>query len=513
MCQLTKHHATADNISTHPERHNSPNDQSEYLFLVDANGLYSWAMTQPLPYGGLVFVREAAELERLFPFDNLDHWPGDEDSVGYFLVVDLEYPVWLHDFTASYPLAPNQDTVPIEDYSLVMLQQLIQTNGGMKRIPKEKKLLATVGNKKDYVVHYRLLKLYLGLGLKLTKVHEAIRFNQSPFMKNYIDFNIAMRIESGDDKAASDFYKKLNNAVFGKTQEQQRKHRNFKLASDADKQMKLVGDKAYKGSVVFQENLAGFYMAKDKVTLKHPIFTGAAILDLSKWLMYTFFYRVVKPLFSRVDVIYTDTDSLLLDIRDVAVMSKLESIKHTWLDGSNMPREHCLFTRENKGVLGFFKEEMGGDPILEVVSLRPKMYCIKTDLKEKKTAKGVNSGVVKEQLMFSDYKKVYEDEAHSPLYTTQRNFISVRHELRTVEQRKKALTIADSKRYWVSLNESLPFGHYKIGEMQNASYVERCKLLKEFFNIDLTSPAQRKKQNRPYQYPQEVKPRTIIVID
>ena len=164
-------------------------------------------------------------------------------------------------------------------------------------------------------------------------------------MADYINYNINKRIiESKVDLAKSDFYKLLNNAVFGKIQEQQRKRMNLLLEADGERQQLIIGRDQYRGSVVITDTLAAIFQAKKIRKLNQPIYVGSTVLDHSKLLMYYFYYRVIQPLFKEVEVLYMDTDSFLLDIHDENVMQKLESIRYEWLDGSKMPISHSLYS-------------------------------------------------------------------------------------------------------------------------------------------------------------------------
>ena len=183
-------------------------------------------------------------------------------------------------------------------------------------------------------------------------------------------------------------------------------------------------------------------------------------------------------------------------------------------------------------MLGKFKEELSGIPIEEVVLLRPKMYCIKSQNAEKRTAKGVNKTVVKEQLRFEQYKAVYEQSVKSVAaaatatiegadqssnsggsssnkvhYVNQVNFRSVRHSIQTVIQRKKALTIADTKRYWLDTNTSLPFGHWRVEELQRQSVQERADYIEKNLPGKKTLETMCRlplKQRVPYKRPNEL---------
>lgn len=521
LVQLTKHYQKADNVYTNPENHENENDFSRYLFLFDANALYSWAMTQPLPTGNHRWIMEAERLEKMFPADRLGDWPNKTGDTGYTLMVDLDCPWWLMAETESLPLAPTRETLMPDKYSLLMLKQFRDCNPEKGKIRAEQKLMATQTRKEKYIVHFRILHFYLCMGMKLLKIHCAVAFDQSPFMASYINFNIAKRIEEAGDPGKSDFYKLLNNAVFGKTQEQQRKHMNLALEVDPERQQLLIGRDNYMGSVVFTDTLAGIFQRRKKTMLKHPIYIGSTILDHSKLLMYYFFYKVIRPRFGIVSVMYMDTDSFLLDIKDENVMRKLESLKNVWIDGSKMPEDHPLHTKDVAGQLGKFKEELCGIPITEVVALRPKMYCIKSLKEEKKTAKGINKCVVKEEYRFAQYKEVYErsllDEpwkSGEVMHTEQHNFRSQRHEVQLIRQKKKSLTIADSKRYWISPNESLPFGHARAEHDLKKTLEEREKYAMDTFKCSLAEMSRKPmKQRTPYKRPCELAIKERVIDD
>ena len=105
--------------------------------------------------------------------------------IGYFLEVNLEYPDELHELHNDYPLAPEKFAVSSD-----MLSKYCKKIADKYEIKvgDVKKLIPNLGNKTNYVVHYRNLQLYLSLGMKLTKIHRVLKFKQSDWMKKYIDF-------------------------------------------------------------------------------------------------------------------------------------------------------------------------------------------------------------------------------------------------------------------------------------------------------------------------------------
>ena len=215
-CQ--KRYATANNKYINPSI--DPSIKPNYLFYIDANNLYGWAMSQYLPHSNFKHVEK---LDTFSP--EYIQSIGDEATTGYIFEVDLEYPHELHDLHNSYPLAP-ENVVIQKDMLSDYCKNVLETKG-LHFTPCQK-LTPNLSNKKNYVIHYRNLKLYLQLGMKLTKVHKAMSFTQSAWLKPYIDYNTTQRAKSTND-FEKDFYKLMNNAVFGKTMENVFKRMNFTL--------------------------------------------------------------------------------------------------------------------------------------------------------------------------------------------------------------------------------------------------------------------------------------------
>ena len=175
----------------------NPNAPSSYIQYLNVNNLYGWAMPQPLPTGGFKWVNVNPD-----QINELAH--GDK---GYLLEVDMRYPTEIHDSHNELPF----------------LNERMEINGVTKLVPN-------LRNKTKYVVHLRALAQALKHGLVLEHIHRAIEFNQSAWMKPYIDFNTKLRSLATND-FEKDFFKLMNNAVFGKMIENIRKHRNIKLGT------------------------------------------------------------------------------------------------------------------------------------------------------------------------------------------------------------------------------------------------------------------------------------------
>ena len=176
------------------------------------------------------------------------------------------------------------------------------------------KLIPTLRDKKEYVLHYRNLQLYLDLGLKIKKVHRVLEFNQSPWLKQYTDFNTEKR-KHAKNSFEKDFFKLMNNNIFGQTILNLRKQVDVRLVTDEKKLDKLTSKPTYVSSKIFNENLMAVHKVKEVLTLNSPAYVGVCILDLSKMLMYDFHYNYIKKKYGdRAKLLFTDTDSLTYEI-------------------------------------------------------------------------------------------------------------------------------------------------------------------------------------------------------
>ena len=390
--------------------------ESSCLQYLDANNLYGWAMSQPLQTGGFKWVdvnpNKISEL-------------ATRTDKGYLLEVDISYPKELH----------NQHN------DLPFMCERMEINGVEKLVPN-------LRDKKNYVIHFRALIQVLQHGLRLNRIHRAIEFDQSPWLKTYIDFNTQLRAAATND-FEKEFFKLMNNSVFGKTMENIRKHRNIKLVMTEEKYLCMVMCPNFKSGVLFGENLMGCEMGKIKVVMNKPVYLGKAILDLSKIVMYEFHYDYMVPKYGleKLKLCYMDTDSLVYDIKtedfyeDIAddVEARFNTSGYSKTDFRLLP------IGLNKKVIGLMKDELGGKIMTEFVALRPKLYSYKKlDGSKDKKCKGIKKCVVKKTLTFEDYKACLFN--NSTEYRSQLMFRLAKHEVHTIEVNKVALNREDDKR-------------------------------------------------------------------
>ena len=326
-----------------------PGEKNAYIQYLDANNLYGWAMSQQLPAENFAWLDE----DDIYTYTKYPEW-----IRSCTLEVDLEYPKELHDLHSDYPLAP--ETVTVNDM---------------------KKLIPHLGNRKKYVLHHEALQQCLKFGVKLTKIRRGVRYTESKFLEKYIASNTESRMVAKNE-FEKDFFKLINNSVFGKTKENVREKSKIRIVNgqETERLERLIARPNHRGSFVFEgSELVSVSMGESKVTLNKPIYLGQAILDLSKTLMYDFHYGYVRPKYGdRARLLFTDTDSLCYRIQTEDIYEDIAEDVPKWFDTSNYPKGHPI-RGANKKVLGMMKDEAGGRQITEFVGLRSKLYAFKVE--------------------------------------------------------------------------------------------------------------------------------------
>ena len=407
------------------------NKESSYIQYLDANNLYGWAMSQKLPVNGFKWIKNVTEIDEKF----IKTYNEDSDK-GSIFEVDVKYPRRLHDLRSDLPFLPKT-----------------------MKIDKCKKLVCNLRNTKKYVVHIKSLKQALNYGLKLKKVHRIIEFNQEAWLKPYIDMNTELRKIAKSD-FEKDFFKLMNNAVFGKIMGNVRKHRDIKLVTTDKKRSKLVSEPNYHSMNYISEDLSIIEMKRTKVKMKKPIYLGLSILEISKLLMYEFWYDYMKPKYGdTVKLCYMDTNSFIMNIKTEDFYKDIVNDVEKRFDTSNYECDRPLPTGKNKKVIGLMKNELGERVITEFVALRPKTYSYLTDdCKEHKKAKGTKKCLIKRMIKFDDYKHgLLNSEV---ILKSQQTFISKGHDVYTENINKIALSYNGNKRI-VSSDKitSYPYGY------------------------------------------------------
>ena len=417
------------------------NKPSKYLMYLDANNLYGCAMSMKLPTHDFKWL-SSGEMEKLFNNRVIQVW----EKTPCILEVDLEYPENLHDLHNDYPFCPEK----------------------VECKNKVEKLIPNLRNKTNYVIHYKNLIQCLKAGMKLTKIHKGIKFIESEWMKPYIEKNTNLRTKAKNN-FEKDFYKLMNNSVFGKTMENIRNRVDVKLVNTEEKFKKLVAKPNFRSRKIFSENLISVHMKKTSLTMNKPVYLGMCILDLSKTIMFDFHYNYIKPKYGdKAKLLFSDTDSLMYEIETEDFYKDISGDVKNKFDTSDYPENHPsgIPTGENKKVLGKMKDEAAGKIIKEFVGLRAKLYSYKMyeGEKEIKKCKGIKKQVVESSISHEDYKTCLTTGKEQ--LRKQNILRSYNHEVYTEEVNKVALSALDDKRYILSDGvHTLAWGHYKIKDL------------------------------------------------
>ena len=378
-----------------------------------------WAMSKKLPVGDFKWVDNLS----IFTEEFIKNYDENSDK-GYNFEVDVEYRKDLHKLHSDLPLLPER-----------------------MKINKCDKLVCNARDKENCVIHIIALKQALNHGLKLSKVHRVIEFRQEEWLKPYIEMNTKLRMQAKND-FVEDFFKLMNNSVFGKTVENVRNHRDIKIVTTDKRRSIPASDPNYDSTKYISKDLLIMEMRKVEVKMNKPIYLGQAILGISKTLMYEFWYDYIKHKHGdKARLCYTDTDSFAMYIKTEDFYKDIAGDVERWFDTSNYDEKdkRPLPIGKNKKVIGMFKDELGGKIMTEFCALRAKAYACKLDDDtEMKKAKGTKKCIVKREITFKNYADaLFNDEV---IIRSQQRFRSYNHKVYTEEVNKIALSSNDDKR-------------------------------------------------------------------
>ena len=276
ICQATYRNAKANNKYM---KNYDKNIESSYIEYLYANHLYRQAMSQKLPVNGFKGVNDLSQFKQSF-IKNYD----ENSDIGYFLEVDIDCPKELFNFYKDLPFLPKR-----------------------KKVKKVEKLICSIEDKNNYVIQIRALKQALNHGLKLKRLHRIIQFKQKACLKIYIDMNTEVR-KNAKNEFEKNFFTLMNNSGFGKTMENVRNHRDIKLVTSDKRRKRLVSEPNYYSHKKCSDHLMAIEMKKTRVKMTKPSYLGMSILDISKTLMYEFWYDYITPKYGdRAKLCYTDT--------------------------------------------------------------------------------------------------------------------------------------------------------------------------------------------------------------
>ena len=383
------------------------------IWYIDKNNLYGYAMMQKLPYKDSQFTTTT--------LDAILNTPDDSDH-GYYIVCDIDYTNECKERTEQLALMPNKKK--INDNELGYRER----DGGKAR---SEKLVLHQNNKTEYMVHYRMLKFYVKMGVKVTKLHRVIKFKQDYVCRDYIKNNTNKRA-TAKTEAEKDVRKLMNNSLYGRMCLNPLHFFQSKFLHDEEKIMKSVSKPAFKNITRYRDYSQIEYIKK-KIEYSSPVYVGVTILELSKLRIFDVIYNILQPSLKDLTLHYIDTDSFVLNYSEGKV-----SDEHMDLSKLDIP------IKNNNKIPGKFKRELGSRIIEEFIALSPNTYSFKNYPKNTKE-KGIKKHNHARHIDFYDALM-----SNTQRTVDERRIQKVGDSMTTTKTSKISLNIFDDKRFYVN---------------------------------------------------------------
>ena len=445
---------TRQALANNPAVGFNPKMPTSHILMLDSNNLYGKGMMLPLPYSDF-----RDENPALFSVDRIKALNPDAER-GYLFVVNLGISAHAHDELNDYPIAPSKLEINeeiISPYSKT-LRELLDLPEKFSSV----KLAPNLLDKERYITALPNLQFYISKGAIVTEVLRVVSFVQKAWMRPYIEKLTECR-RSATTESEKYRYKISSNACFGKFIQNVRDYEETKIIrTPADHKLQACKPE-FKGFTIFDENLASIHLREKVTILDRPVYAGWAILESSKLEMYKAWYEVIRVKWPSARLLFTDTDSFLMQVFTDTLVDDLRDISDH-LDLSNIPPDHPLYSDVNKFVPGKFKSEVENNDIREFIGLRSKMYSMtivgEKGEKKKNTAAGTKKAVAK-KLQHEQYREVLENM--TKMMSNQKHFRSKGHEMYLININKTSLSCYDDKRYLLQeSHESYAYGHVQI---------------------------------------------------
>ncbi|XP_050531437.1 uncharacterized protein LOC126900047 [Daktulosphaira vitifoliae] len=287
----------------------------------------------------------------------------DDNNWGVILDVDIEYGENLHNDHSDVPLCPENIIPPGSKF---------------------KKLIPNLYDKKNYIAHYRTLKQAISLGVKIKKINKVLKFEQSAWMKVYIDLNTKKRTEA-KSTFEIEFFKLMINCIYGKCLENPEKRVDVKIITKWENIGKrygasvLIAKPNFDSVSIFNSNMAAIHLKKVEIVYDRPCYVGFSVLEISKTIIYDFHYNFMKKMYGdKCKLVYTDTDSLCYEIQMVDVYDDMKK-NISKFDASNYDPNNVYGCRLSiKKIIGLMKDEMGGKILNEYIGICSKTYMMRS---------------------------------------------------------------------------------------------------------------------------------------
>ena len=429
-------------------------DNNTVILHVDMNNLYGFAMLMYLPTGNFQIYENNSITES---FINKVLNTDDCSNTGYVLIVDLIYPDNIKYKSKNFPFCPENKAIDSDNFTEYMHEHAPNPHRSTS------KLICDQTNKEYYIVHYRNLKFYLRMGMIISRVHKIVSFDQSPWLKPYIDYNTEKRAQADSD-FEKDYHKNLVCSFFGKTMEDVRNRIKVEFIHNSDErkilryQSRLDFDGIHKN----YQDYHSFMFKTNIIKMEKPIYLGFTILELSKLLMYETYYDKLQKYFGidGVQIHYQDTDAFIMSLKSKDIINDLGELQRRYdlFDFSNLDKNHKLFSIEHKKIPGHLKIETPKSLYIDkFVCLRSKCYAYITQLDGYNNKfKGIVKGY-KDEISFEQYYNCLMNLEYDKI-CTQHCIRSHDHEMFLQKLTKKSLNPFDDKRKYINEIQSMPWG-------------------------------------------------------
>lgn len=430
---------TRGGVTSAPLRY-AQSDATHSIIYLDVNGLYPYVMQQyKYPLGEMEWEDINREtdcedflMKRYFPFLT-------EHGKGACLCVDMHIPDELKFRTDQYPFAPEHKVLKdcyFDEHGAMypFLRRWSEANDGEQMKPFIG-LVGTLYDKEKYGVHWQLLKWYIEHGMKITKIHFAVVFDEGEYLKSYVSLNIEIRNKRTDELGKM-VYKLLGNSIYGKTFESPFNRGTYLIVREADKLRGLLEEGSISSITPLEGGNCIVKLDAEDVFLDKPTYIGACVTEYAKLHMYRLLYDEIGKVFPNLELVYTDTDSFIIRVEHPAGMDAETLFKY--ID------EKAPGLIGGKG--GQVKSETGTDVIQEVVALRSKLYAYVTKKgKIGKRAKGTTAAAQETELSWDTYKEALFTLKAVPTHNMQ--FQRSGFHIKTVDLVKQSISVNDGKRY------------------------------------------------------------------
>ena len=457
---------------------------------MDLNNLYPGSMHRPFPY----YVEHPDEYLNIH---DPNEWILEQSSfqpTGYFIECDIECPAELHNQFNDLPFFPEKNYGLQSQFIKDFATQWNVTN----KETKTQKLVCTLFNKSHYFCHYLMLRLGVQQGYRITKIHKITPFKQAPFMYEYVS-DLARRRALAKTDVEKQLFKLLGNSLYGKCLYLGLNKMHVNVCTTYEQSQKIANNHSLDSIQDFElydKNLAIYKLRNPSRNITSPIFVGFTVLELSKYIVYDYYYNVLKPNFDSVQLLGQDTDSLIVKLtstdNDLRILKLADYMDFSEIDLEspfgkrmiNYCEENNLdlktFMNNNKKVPGnIMKLEHQGWTIERFIGLRPKLYIL---IDNHNTIHKASKGVPKNALTTTgekfklDIEKYYhclfpESSEQAQQIGVFRHIVNQKLSLKTMSQEKCMMNCLDNKVYICNDNiTTYAWGHHSIPQSENDQF-------------------------------------------